>query len=261
MRAPCYHLEVISVPNVLKTEIFFSCQPDVDFLQALCINSQLSRTRAIPEVMEHFSAWSAARSFPDKLLAISQPLMSSFCLGFRLLSIIITEHWQVQTFVSFYWGNCDSALDAVVFNEQVLRLGFFCMVWFCWMFYPLQRHKCKFGRGLKYKCALDIILHLKIVESVYSPLNIPHFLFFPLQVFHDVAYKAKDRNDIIAGIDEFLDQVTVLPPGEWDPSIRIEPPKNVPSQVCKSLVTLVLFFFSFRDDMCLCLELGLRRTM
>ncbi|XP_066483233.1 sodium bicarbonate cotransporter 3 isoform X7 [Tiliqua scincoides] len=49
-------------------------------------------------------------------------------------------------------------------------------------------------------------------------------------VFHDVAYKAKDRNDLLSGIDEFLDQVTVLPPGEWDPSIRIEPPKNVPSQ-------------------------------
>lgn len=149
------------------------------FSAGTCINSQPSRTRAIPEVMEHFSAWSAAQSFPDKLLAISQPLMSSFCLGFRLLSIIITERWQVQTFVSCYWGNCDSALDAVVFNEQVLRLGFFCMVWFCWMFYPLQRHKCKFGCERKYKCALDIILHLKIVESVYSPLNIPHFLFFP----------------------------------------------------------------------------------
>ncbi|XP_046887212.1 sodium-driven chloride bicarbonate exchanger [Hypomesus transpacificus] len=50
------------------------------------------------------------------------------------------------------------------------------------------------------------------------------------EVFHDVAYKAKDRKDLVAGIDEFLDQVTVLPPGEWDPSIRIEPPKNVPSQ-------------------------------
>ncbi|XP_060104794.1 sodium bicarbonate cotransporter 3 isoform X4 [Heteronotia binoei] len=49
-------------------------------------------------------------------------------------------------------------------------------------------------------------------------------------VFHDVAYKAKDRNDLLSGIDEFLDQVTVLPPGEWDPSIRIEPPKSVPSQ-------------------------------
>ncbi|XP_026131068.1 sodium-driven chloride bicarbonate exchanger-like isoform X2 [Carassius auratus] len=50
------------------------------------------------------------------------------------------------------------------------------------------------------------------------------------EVFHDVAYKAKDRSDLVAGIDEFLDQVTVLPPGEWDPTIRIEPPKNVPSQ-------------------------------
>ncbi|KAJ8385648.1 hypothetical protein AAFF_G00183610 [Aldrovandia affinis] len=50
------------------------------------------------------------------------------------------------------------------------------------------------------------------------------------EVFHDVAYKAKDRTDLLSGIDEFLDQVTVLPPGEWDPKIRIEPPKNVPSQ-------------------------------
>ncbi|KAJ8259337.1 hypothetical protein COCON_G00183490 [Conger conger] len=50
------------------------------------------------------------------------------------------------------------------------------------------------------------------------------------EIFHDVAYKAKDRSDLLAGIDEFLDQVTVLPPGEWDPSIRIEPPKTVPSQ-------------------------------
>ncbi|XP_042597480.1 sodium bicarbonate cotransporter 3-like isoform X2 [Cyprinus carpio] len=50
------------------------------------------------------------------------------------------------------------------------------------------------------------------------------------EIFHDVAYKAKDRNDLLSGIDEFLDQVTVLPPGEWDPTIRIEPPKCVPSQ-------------------------------
>ncbi|GAA6080288.1 sodium bicarbonate cotransporter 3 isoform X1, partial [Tachysurus ichikawai] len=54
------------------------------------------------------------------------------------------------------------------------------------------------------------------------------------EIFHDVAYKAKDRNDLLSGIDEFLDQVTVLPPGEWDPTIRIEPPKNVPSQVTTS---------------------------
>ncbi|XP_014874864.1 electrogenic sodium bicarbonate cotransporter 4 isoform X1 [Poecilia latipinna] len=46
-------------------------------------------------------------------------------------------------------------------------------------------------------------------------------------LFSDVAYKARDREDLIAGIDEFLDEVIVLPPGEWDPKIRIEPPKKV----------------------------------
>lgn len=62
-------------------------------------------------------------------------------------------------------------------------------------------------------------------------INVCVYVCVCFQVFHDVAYKAKDRNDLLSGIDEFLDQVTVLPPGEWDPSIRIEPPKSVPSQV------------------------------
>ena len=51
-----------------------------------------------------------------------------------------------------------------------------------------------------------------------------------MQVFHEVAYKARNRGDLMAGIDEFLDKVTVLPPGEWDPQIRLEPPSKVPSQ-------------------------------
>ena len=50
------------------------------------------------------------------------------------------------------------------------------------------------------------------------------------EVFHDVAYKAKNRQDLLAGVDEFLDAVTILPPGAWDPSIRIEPPQSLPSQ-------------------------------
>ncbi|CAG2167893.1 unnamed protein product [Oppiella nova] len=50
------------------------------------------------------------------------------------------------------------------------------------------------------------------------------------EVFHDVAYKAKSREDLLAGVDEFLDAVTILPPGAWDPSIRIEPPNQMPSQ-------------------------------
>ncbi|KAL5282439.1 SLC4A7 family protein [Megaselia abdita] len=50
------------------------------------------------------------------------------------------------------------------------------------------------------------------------------------EIFHEVAYRAKKREHLLAGIDEFLDAVTVLPPGEWDPTIRIEPPAAVPSQ-------------------------------
>ncbi|XP_063358676.1 electroneutral sodium bicarbonate exchanger 1 isoform X2 [Cydia amplana] len=50
------------------------------------------------------------------------------------------------------------------------------------------------------------------------------------EIFHEVAYRAKKRDHLLAGIDEFLDAVTVLPPGEWDPTIRIEPPAAIPSQ-------------------------------
>ncbi|KAF8370994.1 hypothetical protein PRIPAC_77423 [Pristionchus pacificus] len=50
------------------------------------------------------------------------------------------------------------------------------------------------------------------------------------EIFHDVAFTARKREDLVDGIDEFLDQVTVLPPGKWDPAIRIEPPSQLPSQ-------------------------------
>ncbi|XP_074648267.1 sodium-driven chloride bicarbonate exchanger-like [Tubulanus polymorphus] len=57
------------------------------------------------------------------------------------------------------------------------------------------------------------------------------------EIFHDVAYKARKRNDLLAGVDEFLSNCTVLPPGEWDPTIRIEPPKSVPSQESRKTPT------------------------
>ncbi|XP_077479753.1 electrogenic sodium bicarbonate cotransporter 4 isoform X4 [Stigmatopora argus] len=58
-------------------------------------------------------------------------------------------------------------------------------------------------------------------------------------LFSDVAYKAREREDLIAGVDEFLDEVIVLPPGEWDPKIRIEPPKKLPSaEMRKSVLNL-----------------------
>lgn len=55
------------------------------------------------------------------------------------------------------------------------------------------------------------------------------------EIFHEVAYKAKTRADLLTGIDEFLQQVTVLPPGEWDKTIRIEPPQTLPADQKKRL--------------------------
>lgn len=73
------------------------------------------------------------------------------------------------------------------------------------------------------------ILPNKLGKEKLCPLNRPKIDWFYPQLFSDVAYKARDREDLIAGIDEFLDEVIVLPPGEWDPKIRIEPPKKIPS--------------------------------
>jgi hypothetical protein len=47
-------------------------------------------------------------------------------------------------------------------------------------------------------------------------------------IFHDIAYRAQSKKEILAGFDDFLDQVIVLPPGEWDPNIRLAPPIKVP---------------------------------
>ena len=35
-------------------------------------------------------------------------------------------------------------------------------------------------------------------------------------MFHDVAYKAEGRQDLLDAINEFLDDSMVLPPGDWD---------------------------------------------
>ena len=50
------------------------------------------------------------------------------------------------------------------------------------------------------------------------------------EIFRELAYKCLDKEEYLAGIDEFMEQVTVLPPGEWDPKIRLEPPSKVPNQ-------------------------------
>ncbi|XP_019061579.1 anion exchange protein 4 isoform X4 [Fukomys damarensis] len=42
--------------------------------------------------------------------------------------------------------------------------------------------------------------------------------------------RANNLHDLLAALDAFLEEVTVLPPGQWDPTARILPPKCLPSQ-------------------------------
>ncbi|OWF48132.1 electrogenic sodium bicarbonate cotransporter 1-like [Mizuhopecten yessoensis] len=48
--------------------------------------------------------------------------------------------------------------------------------------------------------------------------------------FRETAYMCDDRVDIMTAVQEFASQVTVLPPGSWDPKTRIEPPDIIPSK-------------------------------
>uniref|UniRef100_A0A672V6R6 Anion exchange protein n=1 Tax=Strigops habroptila TaxID=2489341 RepID=A0A672V6R6_STRHB len=49
------------------------------------------------------------------------------------------------------------------------------------------------------------------------------------ELFQRVARQAEHREDLIAGMEAFLDELTVLPPGKWDPNARIPPPSCLPS--------------------------------
>ena len=39
---------------------------------------------------------------------------------------------------------------------------------------------------------------------------------FLLQHFHEIAYRAESRSEILHAINEFLNESIVLPPGDWD---------------------------------------------
>ncbi|NWR40329.1 S4A4 protein, partial [Tachuris rubrigastra] len=49
------------------------------------------------------------------------------------------------------------------------------------------------------------------------------------ELFQRAARQAEHREDLITGMETFLDELIVLPPGKWDPSARIPPPSSLPS--------------------------------
>jgi mannitol/fructose-specific phosphotransferase system IIA component (Ntr-type) len=52
-------------------------------------------------------------------------------------------------------------------------------------------------------------------------------------ICREYAYLAKDSDEIMKMMDRFMQDTYVIPPSEWDPSIRIEPPQKYTSKVKK----------------------------
>lgn len=46
-------------------------------------------------------------------------------------------------------------------------------------------------------------------------------LSIAFQTFHDVAYAADTREQLLGAIDDFLEDVVVLPPGNWDRNVLL----------------------------------------
>ena len=67
--------------------------------------------------------------------------------------------------------------------------------------------------------------------TVWSGAVCETFCVFLLQVFTEVAYKARNSEDILTGMDEYIDGLTVLPPSVWDPAVRLEPPTKTMTEV------------------------------
>ena len=47
-------------------------------------------------------------------------------------------------------------------------------------------------------------------------------------------YRIQSKDELLIGVDEFLDEVTILPPGSWNPLIRIDP-VDVPTHMIRPL--------------------------
>ena len=50
-------------------------------------------------------------------------------------------------------------------------------------------------------------------------------------ICREYAYVSKDNDGIMRMMDRFMQDTYVIPPSEWDPTIRIEPPQKYMSKV------------------------------
>ncbi|XP_074913247.1 anion exchange protein 4 [Buteo buteo] len=70
---------------------------------------------------------------------------------------------------------------------------------------------------------LFILLGPRAKVKAYHEVGRAMAMLLMDELFQRVARQAEHREDLIAGMEVFLDELTVLPPRKWDPSARIPP--------------------------------------
>ncbi|XP_049685601.1 anion exchange protein 4 [Accipiter gentilis] len=70
---------------------------------------------------------------------------------------------------------------------------------------------------------LFILLGPRVNVKAYHEVGRAMATLLVDELFQRVARQAEHREDLIAGMEVFLDELTVLPPRKWDPSARIPP--------------------------------------
>ena len=87
---------------------------------------------------------------------------------------------------------------------------------------------------------LEVKLRSRFVVLVAGPMEKNYELYevgraiatcMADDVCRDLFYAAKSKDDIISAIDQFNKGTMVIPPSEWNPKIRIEPPDKFLSKV------------------------------
>ena len=78
-------------------------------------------------------------------------------------------------------------------------------------------------------------------------------------MFHDVAYKAEGRQDLLDAINEFLDDSMVLPPGDWDrktllpvlemaKKARLRKQKKKRAEMKRTVIYILYIFIKDRNE-------------
>ena len=76
-----------------------------------------------------------------------------------------------------------------------------------------------------------MLLHLDSIQRIYVHWWCVFVLRNCSQLFRSMAYRARKREDLLRALDDFFSGAFVIPPGQWDPAIRLEPPQHVQSRV------------------------------